>query len=74
MANLEEFRIPQYEGCGIYAIVNSKKMSCYIGSSKNIKLRAINHKAHLKKGKHHNKLLQKILKTEIHFVLLYYVN
>lgn len=38
MANLEEFRIPQYEGCGIYAIVNSKKMSCYIGSSKNIKL------------------------------------
>ena len=21
MANLEEFRIPQYEGCGIYAIV-----------------------------------------------------
>ena len=39
MANLEEFRIPQYEGCGIYAIVNSKKMSCYIGSSKNIKLR-----------------------------------
>ena len=59
MANLEEFRIPQYEGCGIYAIVNSKKMICYIGSSKNIKLRAINHKAHLKKGKHHNKLLQK---------------
>ena len=25
MANLEEFHIPQYEGCGIYAIVNSKK-------------------------------------------------
>lgn len=59
MANLEDFRIPQYEGCRIYAIVNSQKMSCYIGSSKNIKLRAINHKAHLKKGKHHNKLLQK---------------
>ena len=24
MANLEDFRIPQYEGCGIYAIVNSQ--------------------------------------------------
>lgn len=59
MANLEQFCIPQYDGCGIYAIVNSQKMSCYIGSSKNIKLRAINHKTHLKKGKHSNKLLQK---------------
>ena len=55
----EIFHTPNYDGCGVYAIVNSQKMICYIGSSKNIKLRATNHKTHLRKGKHANKLLQK---------------
>ena len=53
------FQTPDYDGCGIYAIVNSRKMICYIGSSRNIKRRAINHKTHLRQGKHSNKLLQK---------------
>lgn len=68
----EIFNTPDYGGCGIYAIVNSQKMICYIGSSRNIKRRAINHKTHLRQGKHSNKLLQKDYenKSVFRFVVL----
>ena len=58
--NVEErlFDVPDYEGCGIYAILNLRQMKCYIGASHNIKLRATQHKISLKNGKHANKLLQ----------------
>lgn len=52
------FNIPEYEHTGIYAIVNIKKMMVYIGSSYNIKKRAIGHNNSLKSGKHSNKGLQ----------------
>lgn len=52
------FKVPNYDGCGIYAIVNVQKMMCYIGSTGNIKKRALEHINSLKRNKHSNKILQ----------------
>lgn len=53
------FKIPRYDGCGVYAIVSWEDMSCYIGSSRNIKQRATQHHTLLKAGIHQNRNLQK---------------
>lgn len=52
------FKIPNYNGCGIYAIVCLEDFSCYVGSTRNIKKRAYQHKKLLMSGKHTNKGLQ----------------
>lgn len=53
------FKIPKYNGCGIYAIVSVEDFKCYVGSTSNIKNRAYHHKTALRSGKHSNKGLQK---------------
>jgi len=45
------------DNCGIYKIT-SPSGKCYIGSSKNISSRLVQHKSSLRDGKHHNKHLQ----------------
>lgn len=52
------FDFPNYDGSGVYAIINVRKMFCYIGSSKNIRKRANEHNRQLKNNKHSNKILQ----------------
>lgn len=52
------FKIPKYNGCGIYAIICWEDFSCYVGSTTNMRNRANQHKSELKKGKHKNKNLQ----------------
>ena len=52
------FNIPQENAKGIYAIINIKKMRCYIGSSSKIKNRAAQHSNDLKSNKHANRFLQ----------------
>ncbi|HUY79508.1 MAG TPA: GIY-YIG nuclease family protein [Ktedonobacterales bacterium] len=49
--------------CGIYAIVNTVTHEKYIGSSSNIAVRFIRHKALLRRGKHHAPRLQKAWDT-----------
>lgn len=44
---------------GIYKIENEITNQCYIGSSKNIKKRIMNHKYYLKNNIHHSKYLQR---------------
>ena len=70
--NNDIFETPDYDGCGIYAIVNVRKMICYIGSSRDIKSRAINHRIALRRGKHANKILQKDYneKCDFKFIIL----
>lgn len=47
-----------YDGAGVYAIVNRRSGKEYIGSSKNIRKRIERHMYQLKVGKHYNKDLQ----------------
>lgn len=46
------FTIPKYDGAGIYMILNIYEMKAYIGQSKNMHHRALNHKNKLKNSKH----------------------
>lgn len=55
---IDFFSVPKYDGCGVYAIVSWEDMSCYVGSTRNIKNRANQHKKSLIKGEHPNKNLQ----------------
>lgn len=49
---MEQFRIcKDCDFSGVYAILNISKRKIYIGSSRNIKQRLINHKSKLKHGK-----------------------
>ena len=66
----EYFNIPDYCGAGIYAIINSQDFKCYVGSSKNIALRAVQHKTALNAGNHPNKKLQKDCDKKLRFVIL----
>lgn len=43
---------------GIYCILNLKNQKKYIGSSKDIQERIINHKGMLRNNKHYNPILQ----------------
>ena len=49
--------------CGIYEIRNIKNEKFYIGSSKSIYKRWVQHKRELKKGTHHNAYLQRSYKV-----------
>ena len=64
------FEIPDYDGAGIYAIVNAEKLMCYVGSTKNIKKRAEQHRKSLIDGNHPNKSLQKDSNYELAFIVL----
>ena len=48
----------KYSISGIYCIVNTINNKKYVGSSKSIYFRVIEHISHLRKGKHHSKYLQ----------------
>lgn len=50
--------IPDYDGPGLYKIVNKDNGKLYIGSSQNIKNRALQHFTMLECGNHHCKKLQ----------------
>lgn len=52
------FNRPVYGGCAIYAIMNRKKMTVYVGQTTNLKNRAKQHDEQLYKGNHVNKELQ----------------
>lgn len=54
---------------GIYAIWNINKNKFYIGSSKNVKQRAMNHKTKLNKNKHPIKELQQDYNNNDNFIL-----
>lgn len=45
--------------CGVYQILCQVDGRCYIGSSTHLKARMAGHKSLLKRGEHHNDLLQK---------------
>lgn len=64
------FNIPQENTKGIYAIVNIKKMRCYIGSSSKIKSRAAQHINDLKSNKHANRFLQEDFDNNAEFDFL----
>lgn len=44
--------------CGVYMILNQYNRKCYIGSSKNIRQRWMDHKSNLRNSRHHNTYLQ----------------
>jgi len=50
---------------GIYKITNLKNGKVYIGSSKNIKRRLIEHKSRLKNNKHINKYFQNVNRNKV---------
>lgn len=66
------FKIPEYDGYGIYAIICMEDFSCYVGSTSNIKRRASSHKSTLKAGTHQNRKLQQAHdeKKILRFVML----
>lgn len=65
------FKIPNYSGCGVYAIVNAEDFKCYVGISRNISKRAKSHLQALKSGKHPNLNLQKDANKNLRFVILH---
>lgn len=46
------FEIPDYDGAGIYAIVNIEDFGVYVGSSRNIRTRAMQHEKAMRDRKH----------------------
>lgn len=56
---IDFLKIPKYDGCAIYAIVNWEDFSCYVGSTRNANKRVYQHKNALTNNKHANKGLQK---------------
>lgn len=66
----ESFKIPDYSGCGVYAIINILDFKAYVGSSRNIKRRAYQHSRDLKEGKHYIDDLQKDSCKGLRFVIL----
>lgn len=49
---IDFFEIPKTTNAGIYAIVNWEDFSCYVGSTRNLNQRAMQHKMQLKRGEH----------------------
>lgn len=64
------FNIQSENKKGVYAIVNVKKMRCYIGSSSRIKTRANQHKNDLIANRHANKFLQTDFNNNFDFEFL----
>lgn len=67
---LENFKIPDYKGMGVYAIVNITDFKAYVGSSKNLKRRAASHFSALKNGNHNVHELQKDVEKDLRFIVL----
>lgn len=72
MKNYDFFKIPKYDGTGIYGIVCWEDMRIYVGSSENIKQRAYQHRAELKSNRHVNKELQEAFNKDrvLRFIIL----
>lgn len=64
------FDIPEYNGAGIYAIVNKDDKRVYVGQSSNIRNRAIQHHNALINGNHQNQFLNFDRKKRFKFVIL----
>lgn len=52
MSKNEVIEIPNYDGAGIYAIINIEDFGVYVGSSHNIRKRAIQHGSAMKSKYH----------------------
>ena len=52
------FNLPLNEDGGVYMIVNKNNKRKYIGSTLNLKKRAMNHKRHIENGNHSNPEIQ----------------
>ena len=52
--------IPEYDGPGIYALINTYSLSVYVGSTRNIRKRALQHYNCIKQKNHKNKLINKL--------------
>lgn len=70
---IDFLKIPKYDGCAIYAIVNWEDFSCYVGSTRNANKRVYQHKNALIKGQHANKRLQEDADNQkiLRFVMLH---
>lgn len=66
----DSFKIPDYSGCGVYAIINILDFKAYISSIGNLKRRAYRHFRDLKGGKHCIGELQKDSCKGLGFVIL----
>lgn len=66
----DSFKVPDYDGCGIYAIVNIKDRRAYVGMTRNIKRRASSHLSQLKNNSHPNIKLQNDSQKELKFLIL----
>jgi group I intron endonuclease len=64
------FKIPEYKGIGIYAIINTDNKKVYIGSSCKIRTRALAHSGNLKNGTHSCKQLNIDYKNGNNFVFI----
>lgn len=66
----DSFKVPDYAGCGIYAIINMKDRRAYVGMTRNIKRRASSHLSQLKNNNHPNIKLQNDSQKELKFLIL----
>lgn len=64
------FKIPDYTGGGVYAILNIEDRKAYIGQSSNIKKRADQHEKALMNGTHQNKGLNLDRGKKLKFIIL----
>lgn len=70
MREIKGFKIPDYSGSGIYAIINIEDRRAYIGMTRNIKQRASAHLTQLRNNNHSNYKLQNDSGKELRFVIL----
>lgn len=71
VVNKKHFKIPNYSGAGIYAIVNMDSRKFYVGGTKNIRRRATAHNQALNAGKHQNSKLQQDISNNLSFIILH---
>lgn len=64
------FEIPEYNGAGIYAIFNINNKNVYVGSSRNIKQRALSHRCNITSGTHGNPKLREDSKAGHDFAFI----
>lgn len=60
--------IPTNDPCGVYTITNQRTGRKYIGSSFELKTRAIVHKREIEREKHHNRLIQEDIEKDDIFI------
>jgi hypothetical protein len=66
----ELFEMPDYEGAGVYALVNIVDFKAYIGASKKIKNRARSHENAIKTKTHCNKGINEDSEKHFKFIVL----